>query len=200
MSMLDESEYESWETLMEIFRMPTLRFLEIMGWDDTARPIEDDFQDPGMSDVTHLMLTQCGALNTEMIPLLQWPKDLQRLRIKSGLPTYDDEDSDLGDRGDVSIQEAVVTIQPLKDTLLELDFDPGDSRNWTQPMEPLQSRAFSNFQAPATKRTTRDLCRLDGIHEISSHSCLSHQFPVISRETDPGYNVRRSPQLRARTS
>ncbi|THZ42571.1 hypothetical protein D6C90_05261 [Aureobasidium pullulans] len=145
MSILDESEYESWETLVEIFRMPTLRFLEIMGWDDTARPIEDDFHDPGMSNVTHLMLTQCGALNTEMIPLLQWPKDLQRLRIKSGLPTYDDEDSDLGDWGDVSIQEAVDTIQPLKDTLLELDFDPGDSRNWTEPMEPLQSRAFSNF-------------------------------------------------------
>ncbi|THY17693.1 hypothetical protein D6D01_07438 [Aureobasidium pullulans] len=130
-----------------------LRFLEVRDWAWTDYSgLENCFDNPGTWNLTHLKFTGCGALTEEMEYLLQMPKDLQSLITAS----YFTPGSILHSLADaISIQGAVDVLECAKDTLLELELDPGPSELWVcpehgvrqfpKPMEPYQSHAFGSF-------------------------------------------------------
>ncbi|KAG9565865.1 hypothetical protein KCU71_g5064, partial [Aureobasidium melanogenum] len=148
-------EYDYMPELREMIdEAPRLRFLELRDWDMSGDcNIEDCFDEPGSWTVTHLRLSECGTVTSCVCCVLEMPKDLQSLTITSGLLSCSSESNFMG--YPVSIQKAVDALASVKNSLRELDLDPGASEHWRQPglgdwyapkaMEPYQSHAFDSF-------------------------------------------------------
>lgn len=141
-----------WDWLDQVKYIPaemqTLRFLELRSWSDTAHTwFESLFTEPGTWSVTHLNLLECGPLCREMRYVLQMPKNLQSLTMTSGLTPEGNRD----DVDPISIQEAVETLESIKNNLVDLELDPGPSEHWIGnrnfhlAMEHYQCRAFVGF-------------------------------------------------------
>ncbi|KAH0018691.1 hypothetical protein KCU78_g7056, partial [Aureobasidium melanogenum] len=148
-------EYDNMPGLRNMIdEAPRLRFLELRDWDMSGDcGIEDWFDEPGSWTVTHLRLSECGTVTNDVCCVLEMPKDLQSLTITSELLPCSSESNFMG--YPVSIQKAVDALGSVKNSLRELDLDPGASEHWKQPglgdrrlpqaMEPYQSRAFDSF-------------------------------------------------------
>ncbi|KAG9699816.1 hypothetical protein KCU95_g1260, partial [Aureobasidium melanogenum] len=133
--------------------MPTLRFLEIRSWGMTEHPmVYSSFAEFGTWGITHLGLLECGPLTNDVAYVLQMLRDLQSLTMISELAPNTKRH---GMDDPISIQEAVDALQSIKNSLKELDLDPGPSEHWIHPrmgnrvfprfMEPYQSHAFVGF-------------------------------------------------------
>ncbi|KAG9840608.1 hypothetical protein KCU98_g3477, partial [Aureobasidium melanogenum] len=148
-------EYDNMPGLRNMIdEAPKLRFLELRDWDMSGDcGIEDWFDELGSWTVTHLRLSECGTVTNDVCCVLEMPKDLQSLTITSELLPCSSESNFMG--YPVSIQKAVDALGSVKNSLRELDLDPGASEHWKQlglgdrrlpqAMEPYQSRAFDSF-------------------------------------------------------
>ncbi|CAD0086237.1 unnamed protein product, partial [Aureobasidium vineae] len=70
---------------------PTFRFLELRDWQMTDCPwgLDQDFDEPGTWNITHLSVLDCGPVVDDMLYVFKMPKDLQSLKITSHLaPDY----------------------------------------------------------------------------------------------------------------
>jgi len=166
-------EYEWLDRLAGIIdESPKLRFLELRDCSMTDDPIlEEHFLDgPRIWSPTHLSLLDCGPLTDDVRNLLRKFRDLQSLKITSGLVPNSKRD---GMDDPIRIHQAVSSIADVENTLVELEFDPGPCEHWGRGSldhldESYQSSAFLYFrklrrlQAPlemfsqATGRMLRD--------------------------------------------
>lgn len=166
-------EYEWLDRLSGIIEeAPKLRFLELRDWsmtDDST--LEEHFLDgPRIWSPTHLSLSDCGPLTDDVSYLLRKFRDLQSLKITSGLVPNSKRD---GMDDPIRIYQTVSSIAGVENTLVELEFDPGPCEHWGHGSldhldEFYQSSAFLYFhklrrlQAPlemfsqATGRMLRD--------------------------------------------
>lgn len=155
---MEDDQGVEYENLSGIRNMiddaPALRFLELRNWSMSGDcDIDDDFNEPGTWSVTHLRLLELGTVTNDVCCILKMPKDLQSLTITSQLLPGSGECHWMD--YPISIQRAVDALGSVKDSLIELDLDPGASEHWANwrlgdrhfpnPMEPYQSRAFGAF-------------------------------------------------------
>lgn len=133
-----------------IEKSPELRFLELRDWTATNDPAMEQyfFDDPGTWSPTHLSLLDCGPVTEDMIDVSRKFRDLQSLRITSGLAPNSKRD---GMDDPIRIDSAVFSIAAVQKTLVELEFDPGPCEHWDRGSldyadEFYQSTAFLYFR------------------------------------------------------
>ncbi|KAI9703007.1 MAG: hypothetical protein M1820_005998 [Bogoriella megaspora] len=138
-SRIYETDFTS---LIKYFKIKTARNIHLINMPCLNCEVPTEYQLMGVSNISHLALTNCGWVRPEFRHVLQWPAKLETLHIYVAFPDWFNRHVE--EAGEPSYDVLFEALAPLEESLIELEYFV--NRTGARQPPRAEGKAFKNFR------------------------------------------------------